>query len=247
MNGGCARGPSTSTGDAVANGGTVRGSVAYRERVALPPDAVVEVWIVDASALVIAVPVLAETTVMPEGRQVPIPFELPFDSSRIEPDHDYTVKAVIRSEGRILFATDTDRLVITKGRPLQADLWLVRSTESPDAQGGGLLGTVWVLEDLQGSGVLADVQATLEFPEAGKVAGSGSCNRIFGTVEIASNAMRFSPLGSTRMACPEAVMTQEGKYLKALQDGERFAIDGTTLSIYSRGTDRPLRFTRTSP
>ena len=59
--------------------------------------------------------------------------------------------------------------------------------------------------------------------------------------------MRFGRLGSTRMACAEAVAIQEGKYLKALEAAERFAIDGSVLLIYVKGMDKPLRFTRTAP
>ena len=38
----------------------------------------------------------------------------------------------------------------------------------------------WLLEDLSGTGVLDNVQATLTFPEPGKVAGNVSCNRFPG-------------------------------------------------------------------
>ncbi len=107
--------------------GVVRGTVAYRERVALPPDAVVEVWMTDVSPLILIQALVAETTVLPEGRQVPLPFELRYDPSRIAPDHDYGVKAVIRSGGRILFQTETAYPVITKGNPTQVELWLVRA------------------------------------------------------------------------------------------------------------------------
>ena len=47
------------------------------------------------------------------------------------------------------------------------------------------------------------------------------------------------------MACLDAVMSQESAYFRALQDAERYAIDGPSLLIYSRGTDKPLRFSRT--
>jgi heat shock protein HslJ len=80
-----------------------------------------------------------------------------------------------------------------------------------------LVGSEWLLEDLAGSGVLDSVRATLSFPEADKVAGNGSCNRFFGPAEIAGSALRLGSLGSTRIACPEAVMNQETKYLSALQ------------------------------
>lgn len=245
---GCAaRGTSTAR-TADASEGVVSGSVAYRERMALPPDAVVEVWITDVSPLIMAVPLIAETTVLSQGRQVPLSFELRYDPGRIEPDHVYGVKAVIRSSvGGIMFLTDTAYHVITKGNPMRADLWLQRVADGSGGAPSGLWGTAWRLEDLGGAGVLDRVEATLEFTEAGKVAGSGSCNRFFGTVEISGASIKFSPLGSTRMACVEAVMNQEGKYLKALQDAERYARDGSALLIYGKGLEQPLRFERKEP
>ncbi len=110
-----------------------------------------------------------------------------------------------------------------------------------------LWGTGWRLEDLAGVGVLDRVEATLTFPETGRAAGNGSCNRFAGSVEISGDSIRFGPLASTRMACAEPVSTQEGKFLSALQHAERFAFDGPALLIYSTGTPKPLRFARGSP
>jgi heat shock protein HslJ len=109
-----------------------------------------------------------------------------------------------------------------------------------------LSGTDWQLEDL--GGVAADQgNATLTFPEAGKVAGNGSCNRFFGSSEINGDAIKLGAMGSTRMACPEAIMNQESKYLEALQAAERFEWKDPYLLIYSKGFEKPLRFTRLSP
>ena len=107
-----------------------------------------------------------------------------------------------------------------------------------------LAGTEWLLEDLAGAGVIDNIQATLTFPEAGKTAGNGSCNRFFGPAEIAGGAIKLGPLGSTRMSCPEAVMNQETKYLEALQAAERFEWKAPYLLIYCKGFEKPLRFTR---
>jgi heat shock protein HslJ len=106
-----------------------------------------------------------------------------------------------------------------------------------------LVGTEWDLEDLGGAGVLENVEATLTFPEAGKAAGDGSCNRFFGAVEISGDSIHFGPLASTRMACPDAVANQEARYLKALEGAERFTREGPHLMIYCKGMDKPLRFT----
>ena len=110
-----------------------------------------------------------------------------------------------------------------------------------------LPGSEWRLEDLGGSGVIDNIQAILAFPEAGKVAGNGSCNRFFGSAEISGNNINLGPLASSRMACPEAVMNQETKYLAALQAAERFEWKDPYLLIYCKGFEKPLRFARTSP
>jgi heat shock protein HslJ len=78
-----------------------------------------------------------------------------------------------------------------------------------------LWGTAWRLEDLAGAGVLDRVEATLAFPETGKAAGNGSCNRFFGTVEISGDSIEFGALGSTRMACTEPVSTQPLRFVRA--------------------------------
>jgi heat shock protein HslJ len=108
----------------------------------------------------------------------------------------------------------------------------------------GLVGTSWVLQDLGGAGVIDAARATLEFPEAGRVAGRGSCNRFFGSVEISDDRISFSQLGSTEMACIGAAMDQEIKYLKALQSAERYTLAERSLQIYVKGMDKPLGFRR---
>jgi len=108
-----------------------------------------------------------------------------------------------------------------------------------------LSGNEWLLQDLGGSGVIDNIEATLTFPEAGKVAGNGSCNRFFGPAHISGDAIKMGPLASSRMACPEAVMNQETKYLNALQAAERFEWKDPYLLIHCKGFEKPLRFTRT--
>jgi heat shock protein HslJ len=110
-----------------------------------------------------------------------------------------------------------------------------------------LFGTEWSLIDLAGSPALANVQATLAFPEAGRVAGNGSCNRFTGTVLIAGNSLKIGPLASTRMACTDnGASAQEDKYLAILGAATRYAYQEPDLLIYAEGYDKPLRFTRAS-
>jgi len=117
------------------------------------------------------------------------------------------------------------------------------ASASQGAPSLNLIGSEWLLEDLGGSGVLDRVQATLAFPEAGKIAGRGTCNRFFGSAVIGGNTMKISAMGSTKMACPEALMKQEDTYLAALQAAERFESHDGNLLIYYTGSEKPLRFT----
>lgn len=239
---GCANVASTES--SAAGEGVLTGTVGYRERVALPPDATVEVWMLDVSPGIQILPIIAEVTVPTQGRQVPIPFELRYDPGRVLPDRSYAVKTVIRAAGRTLFTLDEGQRVITQGHPHNVALWL-KSVIAETAGGSeSLWGTQWRLEDLAGEGVLDRVEATLEFVAPGKVAGRGSCNQFFGSATIKGSSLTFGPLGATRMACVEAINRQESKYLQALERAERYAQEGSALFVYSKGVEKPLRFVR---
>jgi len=90
----------------------------------------------------VAAPIVAETAVRPEGRQVPLPFEPRYDSSRIEPNRSYALRAAIRSAGRTLFATDTAYPVITQGHPTEVDLLFMRISEGTEKAPSSLWGPV---------------------------------------------------------------------------------------------------------
>lgn len=117
-------------------------------------------------------------------------------------------------------------------------------TPPPALPGADLRGVEWVLEDLAGTGVVDRAEATLTFPEPGKTAGNGTCNRFTGTVTVSGRNLKFGPLATTRKACPAAIGDQESRYLKALADAERFEIEGTTLRVFCKDLDQPLRFVR---
>jgi putative lipoprotein len=236
-------------------GHALTGQVTYRERVALPNDAEVRVMLLDVSRMDVAATPIADTTLRPNGRQVPLPFVLRYDLGRIDPRRDYAVRATITSDGRLIFTTTTVIRVITRDHPTMVDLVLSRLGQAspdsapsrPDPAPTGLWGTSWVLEDITGSGVIDYARATLEFPQQSRTAGRGSCNRFGGSVTVAGDRITFGPLASTMMACSEAVMNQERKYLEALRVADRYRFDGPYLLIYPRGMVKPLRFIRATP
>jgi len=134
--------------------------------------------------------------------------------------------------------------VITRGNPMKVDLQLVRASADAALSAPTLVGSAWRLEDLAGASTLDRVEATIEFPEAGRVAGLASCNRFFGYFETSGATLTIARLGATKKLCPPSLMDQETKYLRALEGAERFALEGATLSVYSKGLDKPLRFVK---
>jgi putative lipoprotein len=109
---GCAR---ASSGEA-----QVTGAVTYLERIALPPDAVVLVRIENISRADVAAEIISEQEIPTEGKQVPIPFELPYDPEAINERDTYNLAArILDGQGNLLFISDTVVPVITKGNPTQ--------------------------------------------------------------------------------------------------------------------------------
>jgi uncharacterized lipoprotein YbaY len=106
--------------------------VTYTQRIALPQSAVVAVRLLDASRQDIASSVIAEDRIATNGKQVPIPFNLAFDRSKIQERNRYVVRAEIRDGDRLLFTTDTSYPVITQGNPMTAEIVVV-----PVGAGGG--------------------------------------------------------------------------------------------------------------
>lgn len=124
------------------------------------------------------------------------------------------------------------------------ELLRVRQRSGETVSVPGLWSTSWSLEEIAGGAVIDDVQATLAFLVQGQVVGNASCNQFRGGATIADNRIAFGPLATTRMFCGEEVMRQEGEYLGALQEAERFEIRDSFLYIYSAGRLHPLRFIR---
>ncbi len=138
-------------GQADTQDNVVSGTVTYRQRMALPPSAILVVRLVDVSRQDVSAPVIAEQRIETAGRQVPFSFEIAYDRTRIQERNRYAVRAEIQDGGRLLFTTDTMQPVITQGSPRVVDLELVRVGAGPGPGTGApgsrtLRGTVTYLQ-----------------------------------------------------------------------------------------------------
>lgn len=105
--------------------GVVTGTVTYRERMALPPNAVVEVELRNVSLTDVQATVIASQTIV-NPPQVPIAFRLEFDLRQIEPRYSYAISARITIEDQLAFINDQSYLVLTRGRPDRVEMVLRR-------------------------------------------------------------------------------------------------------------------------
>jgi uncharacterized lipoprotein YbaY/heat shock protein HslJ/uncharacterized lipoprotein NlpE involved in copper resistance len=104
---------------------TISGTAAYRQRMAMPPEAVLTVRIEDVSRADAPARVVAEVREPFGARQVPIPFALSVPRSAIEPRARYALRATISVGGQLRFTTDTLHAVLTPGAPTRFNLLLV--------------------------------------------------------------------------------------------------------------------------
>lgn len=92
---------------------TISGTVFYRERIALPDEATVTLLLEDVSLADAPAKVIAKHRFITNGKQVPLSFDLAYDSKRINAKHRYNVRAKIEVNGRLRFISDTITPVIT--------------------------------------------------------------------------------------------------------------------------------------
>lgn len=101
--------------NAIAQTTMLMGTVNYRERMALPPNATVLVQLVDVSLADAPAQVIAEDRIT-GATGSPIPYRLRFDQTLIKPRRTYALQARISDGDRLLFINTNRHAVFAGGR-----------------------------------------------------------------------------------------------------------------------------------
>ena len=215
----------------------VSGTVTYRERMALPPDAAVDVRLEDTSMQDAPAKLIGESVFATAGQQVPIPFQVSFNTADINPAHTYQLRANITVNGAKMFASTSAYPVVTNGAPMSASIMLQKITApAPEKTAGPKLhGTYWSLVELNGKPAAPGMGRTQPYirlhREQGRFDGSSGCNGITGTYIVEQSALQFSPSAVTMMMCPQPLMDQEQGLIAALKATSSYKIDGDILEL----------------
>ena len=113
---------------------TLTGTVSYPQRIALPPSAVVHVWIDEVSRANVPDVKLAEQWIPTDDHQGPIPFAIDYDPGKIELDRRYVVRAqILDGDGTVRWTTVVAPPVLTRGAPSEGvGVRVVLASTRPD-------------------------------------------------------------------------------------------------------------------
>jgi putative lipoprotein len=234
---------------------SVTGRITYRERMALPPDAVVRVRLEAAAEPERPPRRLNEVEFPTEGKQVPIPFTLSYDAAKILPNKRYQVRAWISSGDQVLFASRASYPVITRGAPAKVEIVVEpagsggarRPPRTPSPGGLDLSASTWKLAavgDPPAAAATGASAAEISFDRAqNRITGSTGCNRFFGTYEAGEGpALKLLPSGMTLMACSGDTGSQEKAFLDALRATASYRVSEKTLELLDGGGRVLARF-----
>lgn len=114
--------------------------------------------------------------------------------------------------------------------------------------GGSLEGGPWLLEDLNGGGVLDNARFELNFDPGdqgtSRINGKSGCNRFMGAWKQNGTAVEFGPLAGTMMACTEVLMDAEQKFLKTLEAVRVLSFDPSGAALLKAPDGRYLKIRR---
>lgn len=221
----CASGPDVKTGNSNNAPAPLSGELVYRQRIAMSPDAVVNLRLVDTDRG----NTLAQQTIRPQGQQVPIDFALNYDPSAFVAENANKLFVTIHDgQGRLSWLAEVPVKDAT-----QNDMQIVLTQAGIDNK--ELTGSQWQLlriENADGSIDWARDKApsTIVFGTNGKFNGKAACNGFFGSFQLqADGSMHVGNAGATLMACMgDNIATQ---FLQTLSKVDSYAMTPDQLRL----------------
>ncbi len=231
------------------------GEVTYRERIALPPNAVLTISVVDLTLPGQPVRLMAQSAIASPG-QVPLQFTFSFDDKTIDRSHQHAIVAEIASEGRIWFRTAEPYPLTALPPPQPPAIVVGLLAEPPEgpartaaplgslAVSAEIFDTVWIAVSVAGRDLPVAGRPTLSITSDRRAGGIGGCNNYFTTAQFDASTLSFDPIVATRMACGARAMQQEVAYFAALAAVRGYALADGDLTLLDAAGAPLVRFAR---
>jgi uncharacterized lipoprotein YbaY/heat shock protein HslJ len=113
----------------------ISGTITYRERIALTPQAVVEISLQDVSLADAPAKIIANQKITNPG-QVPIHFDMTYPPEDIDERKSYAIQARILEGEQLIFINDTHTPVLTRGAGNRVEMMLVRAQAPANSAAG---------------------------------------------------------------------------------------------------------------
>jgi heat shock protein HslJ len=130
--------------------------------------------------------------------------------------------------------------------PLKATIALGEQTYTGCGGTPALLisGVDWKVTDIGGTPAQGDV--SLSFNTGDQLAGSSGCNRLTSTYNLTGEDMRIGRIATTRMACAPALMQQESRLTKALENVTQFELNNAGELVLRSAGNQDIRARRSN-
>lgn len=126
--------PAHAQGTGASATASITGTVAYRQRIALPPGASLQVGLEDVTRQDAPARVVSEMKLPISDKQVPLPFQLPCSQADIDPAHRYGLRAAILVGDKVKFRSTGAYPVITGGAPTDIAIMVEAAGPAPRAR-----------------------------------------------------------------------------------------------------------------
>lgn len=208
---------------------SVFGSLTYRQRVALPQDAVANLSVMRVEAT--GDETLAEQSFALNGRQVPIPFEITV-TDQGEPGGSESLSftaTILDNAGELLWQTEDALSFVADAARNDLGMVMLSPAGRDEVTLSDVAGRDWMIARLNGKPVMTSAPIVLRFDENGQISGNASCNAYTASGTIEDSILTIGPIALTRKACMPKVMEQEAFFLDLMENVSQMQIDETGL------------------
>lgn len=208
----------------------VTGSAGYRERIALPPEAVLSVELLDVSKMDVAATVMSSQRFRLDG--VPQDFALAYDPALIDDRMSYVLSARIEVGGKVVFRTTEAYPVLTRDAGDHADLILVSSKSDTQAAGAVRWTGRWQVIAVGARAVEVETLPVIDLNDSSRMGLKGACNSYVGETDPNGSNLRFKKgMAGTLMACSPEAEQLDRDIIAALEATDRYEVDGDEMQF----------------